>query len=129
MAISMQNKLYLKGFPIASIAAKKAVRNHIHKIPMRYRLLVIGKAFSLPYPSLTRRLLKMATSPVGDENQHIATIAMDSFHATWIGPYIGRLKNAEEWIAQNAAWQADAVILYFHGRLTRIATRCSDICY
>lgn len=87
---------------------------------MRYRLFVLGKMFSLPYPSITRRLMKFATQPVGEENSHFVFFRKDKFAATWIVPNIKRKKNPVEWIEQFEAPQADAVILYFHGKDTRI---------
>lgn len=59
---------------------------------------------------LSRFVLNLATSPIGDERKWIHKIKQSTWRGVWIVPNLNSLKQAEDTALNN-----DLVVLYIHG--------------
>lgn len=81
----------------------KNLRECLQCIPFSVRRILISK-------SLSRRVLNLVTSPIGDEYDWIEKVKHDTWKGVWIAPDFKNMPNGE-----NRAKTSDLVILYIHG--------------
>jgi hypothetical protein len=92
----------------------QTVRESFYYVPISIRRVLVAHSTLIPL-QLSRFLLYLATSPIGNEKKWIHQIKRDTWEGVWI--QAPNIKNQEE-AAENAALKKDLIILYIHGKVS-----------